>query len=96
MFEGENLLMLTGNHVSKYAVNVARALFNDDDLMNKMLSPQKDIGIRPRMDPEKVNIVKHCIAERFPEEWHAAREAVNQYGRDLKNGKVRKRPVPDH
>ena len=95
MSEGHNLLLLIGNHASEYAVNDARALFDDEDLMHKLLSPQKDIGIRPRIYPENVSIVIQCIGERFPDEWHAGQEAVNQHCRDLKNGKVKKRPVPD-
>ena len=79
--------MLTGSQVSKYAVNVARTLFSDDDLMYRMLSPQKDVGMRTKMDPEKVRLIKECVAERFPNEWHAAREAVNQHGRDIKSAK---------
>ena len=49
-----------------------------------MLSPKKNVGNRSKMDSEKVRLIKKRKAERFSDKWHAAREAVNQQGRDKK------------
>ena len=51
--------------------------------------------MRAKMDPEKVRLIKDCIAERFPDESHGAREAVSQHDRDIKSGKVKRQPLSD-
>ena len=81
---GENLLDMVGSSASKYACNLARKLFKEDELINGMLEPQRD-SPRLQLDRSKIEKIRSCVMKRFPnEDWSAVRESVNQLGRDLK------------
>ena len=90
---GENLLDMVGSSASKFACNLARKLFSEDDLINGMLEPQRD-SPRQQLDRTKIDLIKSCVLKRFPnDDWNAVREAVNQLGRDLKR-KRKMKPSP--
>lgn len=61
MYEGKDLLQLGGEHVSQYALKVARALWSTEELEERMVSPMKSADstkIRPAMSPGRVTIFK--------------------------------------
>ena len=90
---GESLMDLPGSSASKFACNIARKLFGEEELINGMLDPQRD-SPRVQLERAKIELIKSCVLKRFPnDDWNAVREAVNQLGRDMKR-KRKMRPSP--
>ena len=80
---GENLMSLEGSTPSVFGINLAKRLFTEEEILTRMIDPQRSTG-RPELDSSKVNLIKRCVLIRFPGDWRAAKEAINQVGRDAK------------
>ena len=80
----ENLMDIVGSSSSKFASNIARKIFSEEELINGMLEPQRD-STRVQLEKSRVDLIKSCVLLRFPgEDWTVVRESVNQLGRDIK------------
>ena len=78
-----SLALKSGETVSIYAINCAKAVFSNEELETGIISPQKP-STRKILDPIRVNNIKKEVKVRFPNEWEEARRAINQHCRNVK------------
>ena len=57
MFNGVDLSALLGSQPSKYGINLAKTLFNEEELITGIISPQKQTT-RQVLPPEKTSLIK--------------------------------------
>ena len=82
----KNLSLIKGNRPSRYIINMADAIFTEDELINGIIEPERRSGCRVVLTDERVRCMKECILARFPytTSWLEAKAAFNQHGLDLR------------
>ena len=94
IYEGKNLATLGERNLdpARYSVTLARQLWTDDEMKNKMLFPQK-INSRESLSPNRSELFLKALKSRFnfhhenQDEIKSAVGAVNQLTSDISRGK---------
>jgi hypothetical protein len=58
MYNGVNLLLIDAKNTTKFGLNVAKNLFNEQELAEGVISEANRATDRTPLDPERVKIVK--------------------------------------
>lgn len=92
LLNGKNLLMLGGKNKRKYALNVAKELFSNDEMVDCVIMDCDRVTDREPFDKDKIELLKKCVIKRFsllPAQfgaaWPAIKESINNKGRCIKH-----------
>lgn len=97
MYNDVNLSVMGSKNLppSMFGERIARELFSDEELTQKMLFPVRDTGRKP-LSPMRSKIFEKAVNARFSDEeaLKVAVSAVKKLGIDLKRGRRKRRFDP--